>query len=176
MVTQVLTSIKPSQISGSDPQSSKYLIVPIFIFFALMIFALIRGPQIISGSGIGTAIMVSTPLILATYALTALALSGRVTVDLSMGPLIGFINVTTIQLYGAGYLQSPVSYFICAIAIGVIYQFLYSLIVLFVRVQPIIVALSMFLAFSGINLVILPRPGGRAPDWMQSWSAGTEVI
>ena len=34
----------------------------------------------------------------------------------------------------------------------------------------------MFLAFSGINLVILPRPGGRAPDWMLSWSAGTEII
>ena len=68
------------------------------------------------------------------------------------------------------------SYFICALAIGVIYQFLYALIVLFIRVQPIIVALSMFLAFSGINLVILPRPGGRAPDWMLSWSAGTEII
>ena len=176
MINSVITSIKPSQIPGSDSQSLKYLIVPIFIFFALLIFAIIRGPQIISGSGIGTAIMVSTPLILATYALTALALSGRVTVDLSMGPLIGFINVTTIQLFGAGYLQSPVSYFVCAIAIGVIYQFLYALIVLFVRVQPIIVALSMFLAFSGINLVILPRPGGRGPEWMSSWGAGTEVI
>ena len=72
MVNQLITSIKPSQIPGSDPQSTKYLIVPIFIFFALMVFAIIRGPQIISGSGIGTAIMVSTPLILATYALTAL--------------------------------------------------------------------------------------------------------
>ena len=176
MVNQLVAAIKPSQIPGSDPQSTKYLIVPIFIFFALMIFAMIRGPQIISGSGIGTAIMVSTPLILATYALTALALAGRVTVDLSIGPLIGFINVTTIQLYAAGYIQSPVAYFICALAIGVIYQFLYALIVIFIRVQPIIVALSMFLAFSGINLVILPRPGGRAPDWMLSWSAGTEVI
>jgi hypothetical protein len=58
----------------------------------------------------------------------------------------------------------------------VIYQFLYALIVIFIRVQPIIVALSMFLAFSGINLVILPRPGGRAPEWMLSWSAGTEVV
>ena len=176
MSSQLVTSIKPSQIPGSDPQSTKYLIVPIFIFFALLIFAMIRGPQIISGSGIGTAIMVSTPLILATYGLTALCLAGRVTVDLSIGPLIGFINVTTIQLYAAGYIQSPVSYFICALAIGVIYQFLYALIVLFIRVQPIIVALSMFLAFSGINLVILPRPGGRAPDWMLSWSAGTEII
>ncbi|MDB4233824.1 ABC transporter permease [Alphaproteobacteria bacterium] len=171
-----MTTIKSSQIAGSDTQALKYLIVPIFIFFALLIFAIIRGPQIISGSGIGTAIMVSTPLILATYALTALALSGRVTVDLSMGPLIGFINVTTIQLYGAGYIQSPVSYFVCAFAIGIIYQILYALIVLFVRVQPIIIALSMFLAFSGINLVILPRPGGRAPEWMSSWSSGTEVI
>ena len=176
MANQLITSIKPSQIPGSDPQSTKYLIVPIFIFFALMVFAIIRGPQIISGSGIGTAIMVSTPLILATYALTAMALAGRVTVDLSIGPLIGFINVTTIQLYAAGYIQSPVAYFICAIAIGVIYQFLYALIVIFIRVQPIIVALSMFLAFSGINLVILPRPGGRAPEWMLSWSAGTEVV
>ena len=176
MQNSVTTTIKSSQIAGSDTQSLKYLIVPIFIFFALLIFAIIRGPQIISGSGIGTAIMVSTPLILATYAMTALALSGRVTVDLSMGPLIGFINVTTIQLYGAGYLQSPVSYFVCAIAIGVIYQFLYALIVIFVRVQPIIVALSMFLAFSGINLVILPRPGGRGPEWMSSWGAGMEVI
>ena len=176
MVNQLITAIKPSQIPGSDPQSTKYLIVPIFIFFALMVFAIIRGPQIISGSGIGTAIMVSTPLILATYALTALALAGRVTVDLSIGPLIGFINVTTIQLYAAGYIQYPVAYFICALAIGVIYQFLYALIVIFIRVQPIIVALSMFLAFSGINLVILPRPGGRAPEWMLSWSAGTEVV
>ncbi|MDC0862052.1 hypothetical protein OAQ08_05610, partial [Alphaproteobacteria bacterium] len=114
MTTVPMTTIKSSQIAGSDTQALKYLIVPIFIFFALLIFAIIRGPQIISGSGIGTAIMVSTPLILATYALTALALSGRVTVDLSMGPLIGFINVTTIQLYGAGYIQSPVSYFVCA--------------------------------------------------------------
>ena len=176
MATASMTTIKSSQIAGSDTQALKYLIVPIFIFFALLIFAIIRGPQIISGSGIGTAIMVSTPLILATYALTALALSGRVTVDLSMGPLIGFINVTTIQLYGAGYIQSPVSYFVCAFAIGIIYQILYALIVLFVRVQPIIIALSMFLAFSGINLVILPRPGGRAPEWISSWSSGTEVI
>ena len=40
------------------------------------------------------------------------------------------------------------------------------------RVQPIIVSLSGFLALSGINLVILPRPGGAAPDWMSAWGVG----
>ena len=114
MSSQLVASIKPSQIPGSDPQSTKYLIVPIFIFFALLIFAMIRGPQIISGSGIGTAIMVSTPLILATYGLTALCLAGRVTVDLSIGPLIGFINVTTIQLYAARvYPITSVLFYMC---------------------------------------------------------------
>jgi ribose transport system permease protein len=43
-------------------------------------------------------------------------------------------------------------------------------------VQPIIVALSGFLALSGINLVILQRPGGMAPEWMGSWGLGTTIF
>ena len=49
---------------------------------------------------------------------------------------------------------------------GVAYQVVFGLIVIWVRVQPIIVSLSGYLALSGINLVILPRPGGIAPEWM----------
>ena len=45
---------------------------------------------------------------------------------------------------------------------------MFGLIVIWVRVQPIIVSLSGFLALSGINLVILPRPGGTAPEWMST--------
>jgi ribose transport system permease protein len=51
-----------------------------------------------------------------------------------------------------------------------------GLIIVYVRVQPIIVALSGYLALSGINLVILPRPGGTAPEWMQSWGSGERVF
>jgi ribose transport system permease protein len=43
-------------------------------------------------------------------------------------------------------------------------------------VQPIIVSLSGYLALSGINLVILPRPGGVAPQWMASWGLGTSIF
>src|SRR3712207_8061985 len=55
---------------------------------------------------------------------------------------------------------SPIGVFVVALGIGVLYQLLFALIIIYVRVQPIIVALSGFLALSGINLVILPRPGG----------------
>ena len=129
-----------------------------------------------SSSGIGSAEIVVAPLVLSTYALMATALAGRATVDLSIGPLIGFINVTLIQLGAAGVISSPIAVFAYALAAGVAYQIVFGLIVIWVRVQPIIVSLSGFLALSGINLVILPRPGGTAPEWMSNWGAGTSIF
>ncbi len=167
---------EPVQSQRRSSTGSMYLLVPILLFFLLLLVAVLRSPRLVAASGIGSAVIVAVPLILATYALMASTLSGRGTVDLSIGPLIGFINVTLIQIYGAGGLQSPAAFILYAIAAGVAYQILMGLIIVYVRVQPIIVALSGYLALSGINLVILPRPGGTAPEWMQSWGLGIQVF
>ncbi len=177
----------PTTVSGSshgnDPQSTAqggrsnpFLLMPITLFFALLAVAVLRSPSLMTSSGIGAAIIVVTPLILATYALMASVISGRGTVDLSIGPLIGFINVTLIQLHGAGVLANPIAVFLYAVAVGAAYQVLFALIVIYVRVQPIIVSLSGYLALSGINLVILPRPGGVAPEFMAEWGYGTSIF
>ena len=173
---ELVDTVKKTFRSGVDTSSNKYLMVPIFIFFALLIFAMIRSPVIISQSGIGSAIILSAPLILTTYALTFIVMAGRGGVDLSIGPFMGFINVSSIQLYAHGYLQTPIGWFIYAIVIGLIWQFFYALIVVFVRVSPIIVALAGYLAFTGINLVILSRPGGIAPDWLIPWGEGFTIF
>ena len=164
-----------SNAAPASASSSTYMLVPILLLFLLLIIAVLRSPNLISPAGIGSAVIVLTPLALATYALMALAIAGRGTVDLSIGPLMGFINVTLVVLSGMGALESPVSFFLYAIAVGVAYQLLMALIIVYVRVQPIIVALSGYLALSGINLVILPRPGGTAPEWMSSWGLGTTL-
>jgi ribose transport system permease protein len=129
----------------------------------------------VTASGIGSAVIVATPLILATYALMASVIAGRGTIDLSVGPLIGFINVTLVQLNGMEIISNPFAVFGYAMLAGAAYQFLFALVVIYVRVQPIIVSLSGYLALSGLNLVILPRPGGLAPEWMANWGAGTTV-
>jgi len=152
-----------------------YLLVPILLFFVLLIVAVLRSPSLISSDGLGSAVIVVAPLILATYALMVVAIAGRATVDLSVGPLIGFINVTVVQLHGMGYVSSPLAFFVYAFAVGIAYQLLMGLIIIYVRVQPIIVALSGFLALSGINLVVLSRPGGSAPEWMMPWGLGTSI-
>ena len=166
---------KEVEISAGG-SSTPYLLMPITVLFLLLVIAVIRSPSLMTSSGIGAAIIVSAPLILATYALMTTVTAGRGTVDLAIGPLIGFINVSLIQLTAAGVIGSPVSVFLFAIALGIAYQLVMAVVVIYVRVQPIIVSLSGFLALSGINLVILPRPGGLAPEWMQTWGSGTEVF
>jgi ribose transport system permease protein len=156
--------------------SQSYLLVPILSLAVLLAIAVIRGPTLVSLSGLGSAILVAAPLIMATYALMSLAIAGRGTVDLAVGPLVAFINVSVVTVNGLELVTSPIGVFVVALGIGVIYQVLFALLILFVRVQPIIVALSGFLALSGINLVIMPRPGGAAPDWMSSWGLGTTIF
>jgi ribose transport system permease protein len=119
-----------------------FLLVPILLFFGLMTVAVLRSPSLVTSSGIGSAEIVVAPLILSTYALMATALAGRATVDLSIGPLIGFINVTMIQLHAAGIISSPIAVFAYSLFAGVVYQIVFGLIVIWVRVQPIIVSLS----------------------------------
>ncbi len=165
-----------SELKHAASPSQTYLLVPILLLFVLLVIATLRAPNLISNVGIGSAIIVASPLILATYALTIIAMAGRAGVDLSIGPLIGFINVSMVQLYAADIITTPVDFFAYAIAVGVLYQLLMGLIIVYVRVQPIIVALSGFLALVGLNLVILPRPGGVAPEWMQPWGFGTEIL
>ena len=134
---------------ASSSASSAYLLVPIFSLAVLLVVAVARSPNLISSAGIGSAIIVAAPLILATYALTPIAMAGRGGVDLSVGPLLGFINVTLITLSGLEVLTTPFEIFAYAIGAGVAYQIIMGLIIVFVRVQPIIVSLAGYLALAG---------------------------
>ena len=75
-----------------------YLLVPIALMAALLGTAVIRGPSLVSEAGAGAAIIVAAPLILATYSLMVLAVAGRGTIDLAVGPLLAFINVVVVKL------------------------------------------------------------------------------
>jgi len=155
---------------------STYLLIPILLLSILLGIAVIRGPAIVTLEGLGSAITVAAPLCLATYALMSVAIAGRGTVDLAVGPLLAFINVIIVSLNELDLVTSPLGVFVLALAIGIAYQVLFALVIIIVRVQPIIVALSGFLALSGINRVIMQRPGGTAPEWMSTWGSGSTIF
>jgi len=161
-----------------DPriEREKHLLVPIVLIIFLLIVVVFRGPRFFSSDGIAGAIIVLTPLILASLALTPIALVGRGGIDLSIGPLIGFINVSLVAWLVEGGFTSPFLVVSYVIGVGVLYQILIAAIIIYVRISPIIVTLSGYLVLTGINLVIMDRPSGFSPDWMQGWGYGTNIL
>ena len=152
------------------------LFVPSVLFVVLVLVAAIISPRLFTVNGLGGAILVATPLILTTLALTPIVMAGRASVDLSVGPLLGFINVTLIAWLVGNGITNPVAVVAWVIGVGAAYQLIQALIIIYVRVAPIIVTLSSFLVLSGVNLMVMSSPGGVAPDWMMSWGAGTAIL
>jgi ribose transport system permease protein len=157
-------------------ERNKQLIVPVVLAVALCVLSLVCGPHLFTNNGIGSAIIVLSPMILAALALTPIALVGRGGVDLSVGPLLGFINVSMVKWLVGNEITNPVLIVGYVIAAGVIYQLIVATIIIYVRVAPIIVTLSGYLVLTGVNLVIMDRPSGVAPDWMQDWGSGTDIL
>jgi ribose transport system permease protein len=153
-----------------------YVTVPLILFGLLLVASVARRPQLLTNEGIAGALIVLTPMILGTLALTPITLVGRGSIDLSVGPLIGFINVTLVKWLVENGIESPPAVFAYVILVGVIYELLLGLIIVYVRIAPIIVSLSGYLVLTGINLVVLQRPSGAAPPFMANWGSGAELL
>src|SRR5262249_47394876 len=78
-------------------ERNQHLLAPILLIGLLLLVALIRAPRLFTVDGIGGAIIVVTPLILAALAVTPSVLVGRGGGDLSVGPLLGFMNVSLVK-------------------------------------------------------------------------------
>lgn len=154
----------------------RHAAVPLALMALLLVFTAIRGPHLFTSEGMAGAVSVAAPLILATLALTSVAMAGKGGVDLSIGPLLVFVNVTIIQWLVANDITSPLLIIPFAIAVGVVIEVIQGFLIATLRLQPIVVTLSGFLVLAGLDLVILSRPGGEAPGWLAGWGAGTDVF
>jgi ribose transport system permease protein len=155
---------------------NRHLLVPFGLVLVLGIIAAIRAPQMFTYVGLAGALLVAAPLILAAVAITPIAIAGRGGVDLSIGPLIGFVNVTIVVWLAGNDITHPVLVFGYAIFAACVWQALLAALIIHVRISPIIASLAGFMILSGVNLVILSRPGGVAPEWLGNWGWGTELL
>ena len=151
------------------------LSMPLALVAILLALSALFSPQLFDRDGIAGAILVAAPLILAAVAMTSIAMAGRGGVDLSIGPLIGFINVTIVAWLEPRGWGNPVLVFGYAAGVACLWYALLATVISFVRVSPIIVMLAGYMVLAGLDLVILPRPSGQAPDWLTDWGSGTEI-
>src|SRR5450432_2254415 len=121
-------------------------------------------PRAISYFGFSLMLNLAIPIVLATIA-QMFVIAGN-ELDLSIGPFVGFVGcVTATWLNDAPWLAVAM----LVAAIGV-YAALGALI--FLRNLPsIVVTLGMSFVWQGLAILMLPKPGGTAPDWLLSIAA-----
>ena len=125
----------------------------------------------------GTLIGLAAPLICAALASMPAMLGGRGGIDVSVGPLMGFINAVLIKtlVVDAG-IDSPWLLVPAALLLGAAIGAVNGALAALVRVQPIIATLGTYLVLSGLTLTLLPAPIGGAPVWLKSLSGTWSIL
>lgn len=140
------------------------------LFLILFAASILQDPILLSPRFMTGALSVAVPLILGAMAVTPAILSGNGGMDLSIGPLMGFINVLVVILLmpmglGDWWVAVPL-----LLVIGFAAGALNGVLVAVVRLQPIVATLGTYLILGGINLWLLPSPLGPVPAWFGALS------
>ncbi|CAH2405938.1 ABC transporter permease [Mesorhizobium escarrei] len=121
-------------------------------------------PRAISYFGFSLMLNLAIPIALATIA-QMFVIAGN-ELDLSIGTFVGFVGCVT-----ATWLKdAPLVGALILLGSICVYALLGALI--YLRNLPsIVVTLGMSFAWQGLAILILPKPGGKAPDWLLSLMA-----
>lgn len=125
----------------------------------------------------GTLIGLAAPLIGAAIASAPVILAGRGGLDISVGPLMGFVNAVVISvLFLKLGVSSPFVIIPAALLMGAAVGAVNGFLATIVRIQPIVATLGTYLVLAGITLTILPAPIGPAPQWLKAMSGSMSIL
>jgi ribose transport system permease protein len=159
---------KPASIGGGKKrQSTGPRLNPDHLQLALSFVALLVmlgvifaiRPTAFSYFGFGLLFNLAVPLILASMAQMLVICLGDI--DLSVGNFVGFVTCVV-----AVFLQDRPLIAIALIAAGIVAYAAVGVLILLRGLPSIIVTLGMSFVWLGLALLILPSPGGTAPDWL----------
>lgn len=141
----------------------------VVLLVVLLAVNLILSPGRFQPGSWGALVGLAAPLIGAAIASTPVILAGRGGIDISVGPLMGFVNAMVIQmLFLKAGISSPLLLVPAALLIGALVGAANGFLATIVRIQPIVATLGTYLILTGITLTILPAPIGPAPAWLKA--------
>ena len=147
--------------SGASParRAARAMLPALSLALVLLAIAYLN-PRAISYFGFTLMLNLAVPIALATIAQMFVIVGGDL--DLSIGPFVGFVGCVA-----ATWLRDdpPTGAAILAGCVGV-YALLGAL-VHWRNLPSIVVTLGMSFVWQGLAILLLPKPGGKAPDWLQ---------
>lgn len=135
--------------------------LPALSMALILIGIWVRNPHAISYFGLTLMLNLAVPVALATVG-QMFVMTGN-DLDLSIGTFVGFVGCVT-----ATFLHdNPVLGVIVLLGCIGVYALVGALI--YLRSLPsIVVTLGMFFVWQGLAILLLPKPGGHAPDWVKA--------
>src|SRR4051812_12760242 len=134
-------------------------LLPAFSLAVILIAIAWLNPRAISYFGFSLMLNLAIPIALATLA-QMFVITGN-ELDLSIGTFVGFVGCVTATwlrdapLFGVAVLLGSIA----------LYAALGALIHLR-NLPSIVVTLGMSFVWQGLAILLLPKPGGKAPDWL----------
>jgi ribose transport system permease protein len=169
-----MSVVRSSSRTSSILRSAGFAVVLLVVLLAINLFL---NPARFQPAAWGTLIGLAAPLVGAALASAPVILGGRGGIDISVGPLMGFVNAIVIQtLFLTSGISSPLVLVPAALVVGAAIGAINGFIATVIRIQPIVATLGTYLVLSGITLTILPAPVGPAPDWLKAMSGTYSVL
>jgi ribose transport system permease protein len=164
----------------ASPRRALRAALPALSLALILIAIAYLNPRAMSYLGFNLMLNLAIPITLATIAQMFVITVNDL--DLSIGTFVGFVGCVTATFLNAGFtgfdrveawfgaplprlLTSPLIGVVVLLGCIAIYAGLGALI--YLRNLPsIVVTLGMSFVWQGLAILLLPRPGGRAPDWL----------
>jgi len=143
---------------------------------ALIVANIIAQPAFAQPSQITPTLGTLAPFAIAGMASTPAFLSGGGGIDLSIAPLMGFINIILVtQLFGTSF-GTPELAVPILLAIGAAIGAINGVMIARLRFPPVIATLGTFFVLSGVDLDLVPDPVTASNNWTNSLAGSVGPI
>jgi ribose transport system permease protein len=147
-------------------QRHAYALVPAALLIVLFVVNTIVQPIFVEEHSWSQEMAVACPTILVGMAMTLPILSGNGGLDLSVGPLAGFMTVFIAAVLVPAGITTPALIVPIVILFGLASGAINGVLVAYVRLPAIIATLGMYLFWDGLGTEVLPQAGGQIPVWI----------
>ncbi len=138
------------------------VLLAFLVFLVLAALNAILNPRFFEPSVTTSTSNQAMTLIFAGTAQTSVVITGGI--DLSVGPIISLANSLASSMF-TDSIPGVIAVVILVLLVGALCGLVNGLIVVYGRLQPIIVTLATSSVFGGIALFLRPKPGGFVPGW-----------
>jgi ribose transport system permease protein len=132
------------------------------VLIALLIVYAILNPRLFTSPVITATANQGMALVFAGMAQTTVVITGGI--DLSVGPIVSLSNALASTLFGES-VPRTLAAIVLVLLVGAGAGLINGLIVVYGRLQPIIVTLATASIYNGLALYLRPQPGGYVPRW-----------